>query len=249
MIQEANALDFLAAQGTASAHLIIADPPYRTTKLAFDKAPPLDFAAWWAEVERVLVPAGVVLMFSADLFTVDMILANRAAYRYRMVWVKSKATGFLSAKKRPMRGHEDILVFGRNADASTFNPQKSRRGAASVRKSIYRKNQATAHYGTHRNSEYADDGTRYPTSVLEFDSVPTLHCLNPTEKPLDLIRTLVRSYSNEGERVLDTFSGSGVTAHACLLEGREFAGCDVDPQQVTQANVRLQSVQVPSLFQ
>lgn len=249
MIHEADCIDFLAQQPTASVNLIIADPPYRTTKLDFDKAPPLDFAAWWAEVERVLVPAGVVLMFAADLFTIDMIQANRDAYRYRMVWMKSKPTGFLAANRRPMRVHEDILVFGHNGDSSTYNPQKSRRGQGSTRKSTYRKSQATAHYGTHRNGEYDDDGTRYPTSVLEFDSVPTLHCLNPTEKPLDLIRTLVRTYSNEGDKVLDTFCGSGVTAHACLLERRDFAGCDVDPEQVSQATARLQAVQVPALFQ
>lgn len=248
MIQQADCIDFLAAQPAASVDLIIADPPYRTTKLALDQKKPVDWVAWWAEAERALKPAGVVLMFAADLFTVDMIQANRENYRYRLVWKKSKATSFLAAKLRPMRVHEDILVFGRNGDSSTYNPQKTPSGKP--KKSSYtRKNDRSQHYGRHRSSEYIDDGTRYPTSVLEFASVPTMHCIHPTEKPLDLLRYLVLTYSNPVDKVVDCFIGSGVTAHACLLEGRDFAGCDDDPDCVASALSRLQAVQVPALFQ
>ena len=238
-VQLADAREFLAGLPSNSVHLLIADPPFRTTRLAFDQRhTPGDWPAWWKEAERVLVPAGIVAMFTAGLFTFEMYAANPHLYRYRKVWEKSKPTNFLSANRQPLNVHEDILIFGRNGDASTYNPQKQLSGCPN-KTNLNKKAQRIEHYGRHRAKDYVDDGTRFPSSVMFYPSVPTVHTLNPTEKPLGLMRELVLTYTNPGEKVVDCFCGSGVSAVASWLEGRDFAGCDDDPEQVGQANARL----------
>ncbi len=238
-VQLADAHAFLAAQPTDSAHLLIADPPFRTTCLAFDqRSKKVDWLTWWAEAERVLAPAGMVAMFTAGLFTFEMYATNPAMYRYRRVWEKSKPTNFLSANRQPLNVHEDILIFGRNGNASTYNPQKQPTTRPN-KTNGGKKAQRADHYGTHRAVAYVDDGTRFPTSVMHYPSVPTIETLNQTEKPLGLLRELVLTYTNPGEQVLDCFCGSGVSAVACWLERRAWAGCDDDPEQVDRANARI----------
>lgn len=241
-VQQADAQQFLAAQPTGSVHLLIADPPYKTTNLAFDRRCPVSWPDWWPEAERVLAPGGIVVMFTAGLFTFEMYAANPELYRYRRVWEKSKPTNFLSANRQPLNVHEDLLIFGRNGNASTYNPQKQPTTRPN-KTNLNKEPQRADHYGKHRATAYVDDGTRHPTSVMHYPSVPTVDTLNPTEKPLGLLRELVLTYTNPGEQVLDCFCGSGVTALACWLEGRAFAGCDDDPKQVDQANQRLRRAQ------
>ena len=97
----------------ASVDVIISDPPYHTTQLHYDRAPMIDWAAWWREANRVVKPTGTIVLFADDLFTIDLILTNRKQYRYRLVWEKTRRTRFLDANRRPLKAHEDILIFQR----------------------------------------------------------------------------------------------------------------------------------------
>ena len=233
-------LAWMAAQPAGTFDALIADPPYLTTNLHFDKAPSMDWAAWWAQAWRLLKPSGVVVLFAADLFTVDLILTQRANYRYRLVWEKTCAQGFLDANRRPLKAHEDIVVFACLPNSSTFNPQKTKatrqRGGA-----IYRTN-AGGHYGTAGAITWEDDGQRFPVSVLKFGSIKKQESEHPTQKPLDLMRWLVRTYTNPGEVVLDCFMGSGSTLAACLMEGRHGVGCELDAGYYAKATARLQAL-------
>lgn len=241
---------FLVDEPTGKYDLLLIDPPYRTTNLAFDLARALNWATWWPQGWRVLKPTGAIVVFAADLFTVDLIQSQRENYRYRLVWEKSNYTGFLDANNRPMRSHEDILVFAKQFKASTYNVQKCR--ATHYTSSTTRDGliEGQTHWGAGKGRmAWTDDGTRHPGSVLKFNSVKKQDCLHPTQKPVDLLRWLIRSYSNPGDTVLDCFAGSGSTLHACLLEGRHGVGVEQDADYYAKAQARLQRVVAkPQLF-
>ncbi|MCC3159709.1 site-specific DNA-methyltransferase [Hymenobacter sp. 15J16-1T3B] len=213
----------------ASVHLIVCDSPYENTNLAFDKQP-VNWAAWWAEVRRVLVPTGVVVCFAAESFTLDLILSNREWYRYRRVWVKSRATRQMDANWRPLCAHEDLVIFSPNIKAASYNPQLVAHQGPN--KSTRRKPNAAAHYSADKGNVYTDNGLRHPTTVMYYPSVGTtaLH-FNPTAKPLGLITELVLTYSNPGEVVLEPFAGDAPAAHACENTGRLYVGCEINPEQ------------------
>lgn len=222
----------------ASVHLIICDSPYENTDLAFDKQP-VNWPAFWSEARRVLVPVGVVVCFAAESFTLDLIASNREWYRYRRVWVKTKASRFLDKDWRPLCAHEDIVVFAPAIKAAAYNPQKTpyfgRPNSAKrrpIKQSQYKSQQFAA--------AYTDDGTRYPTTVLEFGSVGSItpH-LNSTAKPVPLIQDLVLTYSNPGDLVLEPFAGDAPTAHACENTGRRYIGCEIDMEQYEWSRAHL----------
>lgn len=251
MLHQTDCLSYMAECAEASFDAIIADPPYRTTNLAFDVAEGMDWPAWWEQAWRVVKPTGVVVLFAADLFTVDLIMTQRTNYRYRLVWEKSNNTGFLDANNRPMRSHEDVLVFTRQFKASTYNVQKqaaTRYTTSTTRDGLI---QGQTHWGTGKGrTAWEDDGTRHPGSILKFASIKKQDSLHPTQKPLDLMRWLVRSYTNPGDTVLDCFAGSGSTGHACLVENRRFVGTELNPEYCEKARNRLRQVAAkPSLFQ
>lgn len=241
VLHNTECLGWMRQQQPGAFDAIIADPPYRTTNLAFDQAPALDWAAWWPEAWRLLKPAGAVVLFAADLFTVDLILSQRANYRYRLVWCKTMGTGFLDAERRPLRAHEDVLVFSQKPSEATYNPQKTAGGQSFDGN---HKGKSAGHYGAHAVARRANPtGERHPLSFLPFGSEPTTGRLHPTQKPLDLMRWLVRSYTNPGDTVLDCFAGSGSTLAACLLENRHAVGCEMDAAYYAKARTRLQAIE------
>lgn len=221
---------------------VCTDPPYGTTALHFDQTP-IDWAAWWAEIHRVTKETGVIVCFAADLFTVDLIQSNRKNYRYRLVWEKTMPTGFLDANRRPLRAHEDILIFARRFKGSTYNAQKEA-GAPWVRPGRSK----PSHYsgGEVQAVRRESDGERHPKTVLKFAN-PNNNSLHPTQKPEDLISWLVSSYTNPGDKVLDPFAGSGTTGAACVALHREFVGIELDPAYFQIAEKRINNAQ-PALL-
>lgn len=211
-------------------NLIICDSPYWNTDLDFDKQP-FFLPQFLQEARRVLSPTGVMVCFAAEAFTMDLIMLNRAQYCYRRVWVKSKASRYLDKEWRPLTAHEDIIIFSPAIKSATFNPQKTE--YTGPRKSTQRKAVKQSHYKSQRfASAYEDDGTRYPTTVLEYPSVgTTAPHFNPTAKPLALIQDLVLTYSNPGDLVLEPFAGDAPAAHACLNTDRRYIGCEVSLEQ------------------
>jgi DNA modification methylase len=225
-----NCQDVLQQYPDGYFQLLLVDSPYENTDLPFDKQP-VDWAALWPEITRVLAPTGVVVCFAAESFTLDLIASNRAWYCYRRVWVKSKASRYLDKAWRPLAGHEDLVVFSPAIRSSTYNPQKTL--STGPRKHTKRKATKQSHYKSQRYAaEYVDDGTRYPTTVLYYPSVgATAPHYNATAKPLGLVQELVETYSNRSDNVGELFGGDCPTAHACRNTERNCVSIENNRRQ------------------
>ena len=228
--------EIMANIKTGSIDCIITDPPYYSTDLAFDKAPRIDFEAWLKECQRVLQPHGVLVSFSDFNLLSELRRLSPFKSTYELIWRKSSAVGFLQANQRPLRNHEFIGIFVDGLKKSTYNPQKTE-GEAYAKK-IYLET-GTALYSLNKTGSInaINTGDRHPVSVLEFglDSDK----FHPTQKPLDAISWLLKTYSNEGDTVLDCFMGSGTTGHACALLNRNFIGCELDKNYFAIAEKRI----------
>lgn len=235
-------LEILKDLPSESVDAVITDPPYGTTGLIWDK--PVDLASWWEQIRRICKPTSMVVVFGAQPFTTDLINSNRREFRYELVWCKTRGVGFLDANKRPLRAHEDILVFSRrwrgpkNLKICTYNPQYL--VGRPYKKSRGKGESQSGHYGTYRTIDIQNDGRRHPLSWQLFSSAGR-GSLHPTQKPLGLVRWLVLSYLNPGDLVLDPFMGSGTTGVACKLTGRRFIGIEMDPNYLEVARKRIDS--------
>jgi site-specific DNA-methyltransferase (adenine-specific) len=225
----------------ASVDLILCDLPYGTTQNKWDSVIPLD--ALWAQYWRIAKPNAAVVLTAQTMFTARLMTASANEHRYNLVWEKSKAGGFLNAKRMPLQAHEDICVFYRALP--TYNPQMEP-GKPYTKKAV--SNGDGANYGRfNREGQVAvNDGVRYPRSVIRFsnDNHGSLH---PTQKPVALMEYLVRTYTNEGDTVLDNCMGSGTTGVACKNTGREFIGIERDPAYFEIARSRIEAA-TPELF-
>jgi site-specific DNA-methyltransferase (adenine-specific) len=230
-----------------SVDAIITDLPYGTTACEWDSIIPL--APMWEAVKRVLKPSGVFITTSSQPFTTELIHSNIKFFKYSLVWHKSHAANFLNAKYMPLIKHEDILVFAKGS--TTYNPQITK-GAKKMNRSgakLYNREDSSI-YGSKpailanvRNDEYQ------PTSVLEFSAGARMNMVHPTQKPLDLYRYLIRTYTNEGETVLDICMGSGTTIEAAEIEGRNSIGIEKETGYFQVAEKRAkQAVLQPNFF-
>jgi len=248
-VYEMDAFDLLRGLPDGSVDAVITDPPYLTTALSFDKKA-IDWAALITECLRVVKPTGAVVLFAAMRTAVAMISAAPKYYRYDWVWIKTIATGFPNAPLQPLRGHEHILVWSTSAAINgaqikrhkpmCYNPVKSK-GASYVK--FNRK--GTKHGGgmyrasaTNKDTMAISNGERYPTSVVHVPN-PNHASMHPTQKPLDLMTYLVKTYTLAGEIVIDPFAGSGTTLRAAQLLGRRYIGCDLSAEYVDIARRRL----------
>lgn len=215
-----------------SVDLILADLPYGQTQNHWDTVIP--FEQLWSQYERVIKPNGAIVLFAQGMFAYKLALSNEKLFRYDLIWHKvGKAVGFLNANRMPLRNHEHILIFYKNLP--TYNPQKRKgdpshpRGPFNQKTHSRGKKQTNNNYGkfdqTHQNVLSED---KYPLSVLHFPAVPppTLHA---TQKPQELCEWLIKTYTNEGELVLDNCMGSATTAIACINTGRYYIGFEKDP--------------------
>lgn len=222
MLYEGDCLEVLPRLTAGSVDLILCDLPYGTTQNKWDSV--IDLDRLWTEYRRVLKPNGVVVLTAQGIFTARLMLSNEAWFKYKIVWEKSKPTNFLNAKKQPLRKHEDICVF--YAKPPTYNPQM--RPGSPYDKGV-RKNQLSGSYGDFQPSHVRSSGERYPSDVVYFktaESEPEKNVWHPTQKPVDLGRYLVRTFSNEGDLVLDNAFGSGSFLVAAALEKRRFIGIE-----------------------
>lgn len=256
-----------------SVDLILCDLPYGTTDrkgteskgsnrlLEWDTVIPLD--KLWEQYKRILKPLGTVVLTADQPFTSQLIMSNLEWFKYEWVWKKRKTTGFLLANYRPMKCTEDIVVFSaggaaaasKNGGNMTYNPQ------GLIEKNVKKKNSAKRlgnflhnpeHMGKNNKllheTEYEQKYTNYPSEIIEFglDS----NVLHPTQKPVALMEYLIRTYSNEGETVLDNCMGSGTTGVACMNTNRKFIGIEMDPQYYEIAKERIErSVPLQELAQ
>lgn len=197
---------------------IICDLPYGTTACAWDSV--IDFEELWKQYKRIRTDS--VVLFGAQPFTTSLIASNLKNYRYSWVWKKNFSTNFLHAKRMPLRNTEDIAVFYKGK----YHPQKTR-GHKPTQSARGASNGVLYHGINVRNSP-GGSTERYPTTILEFDAQSVKKRLHPSQKPLDLLRYLLKTYSDKGDRVLDNTMGSGTAGEACILEGRVFVGIEKD---------------------
>lgn len=211
-----------------SIDLILCDLPYNMTSISWDCLIPFD--KLWEQYKRIIKPNGNIVLFSAGMFTYQLIQSNMKDFRYKLIWKKNVPTGMASAKYRPMKYYEEICVFGNSK--ATYNPiMKERVG---VGKACYNYD----HYcGDNNHLQFDKQKRRYdpdwvqPSDVLEFNVVPNRKGkLHPTQKPTDLLEYLIKTYSNEGDVVLDNCMGSGSTAIAALNTNRKFIGYELSEE-------------------
>jgi DNA modification methylase len=201
-----------------SIDMILCDLPYGTTACKWDSVIP--FEPLWEQYERIIKDNGAIVLTASQPFTSTLIMSNIKNFRYEWVWQKDKASGFLNANKMPLKSHENIVVFYKKLPL--YNPQKTIGGLQRKRTRKKPTHEVLGKTGVKEKHIIWQDSTRYPISVLEFDVDTINHSLHPTQKPVSLMEYLIKTYTNEGELVLDNTAGSGTTAIACLNTKRQF---------------------------
>lgn len=230
-VAQGDCLDVMRYIPDKSIDMILCDLPYGTTQNKWDSV--IDLNRLWAEYERIIKDDGAIVLTSQGIFTAKLILSNEKLFKYKITWIKSKSTNFLNAKKQPLRKHEDVCVFYKKQP--TYNPQMAKGEAYD--KGI-RKDQYTGSYGDFNPRHVKSNGERYPNDVVFFEeqsvedfvyiktaeSEGTVY--HPTQKPVELGRYLIKTFTNPGDIVLDNACGSGSFLLSAILENRKFIGIE-----------------------
>jgi site-specific DNA-methyltransferase (adenine-specific) len=217
---EGDCLEVMSEIPPKSIDMILCDLPYGTTQNNWDSV--ISLNQLWAHYERIIKDKGVIALTGQGLFTANLMLSNPKLFKYKITWVKSKPTNFLNAKKQPLRKHEDICIFYKNQP--DYNPQMS---SAEPYNKGFRKDQLTGSYGDFKTVEVKSNGERYPTDVVYFKTAESEgEVYHPTQKPVELGRYLIRTFTKEGDVVLDNTCGSGSFLVSAVLEGRKFIGIE-----------------------
>ena len=219
ILHNADCFDVFPTIASGTVDLVCADIPYGTTQCRWDSV--LDLETMLAELYRIAKPNAAIVLFSAQPFTSILVSSNLADWRSEWIWEKGNATGFLNAKKQPLRAHENIQVFYRRQP--TYNPQMT---DGHVRKTSTRKTVNSECYGKALTLTEYDSTQRYPRDVQFFSSDKQKGNYHPTQKPLALVKYIIETYSNPGDTVLDFTMGSGTTGVGCQETGRPFIGIE-----------------------
>jgi len=226
-----------------SIDLILSDLPYGTTACKWDVIIP--FEPLWEQYERVIKKQGAIVLTASQPFTSLLVTSNIALFKYNWIYEKARPGGFVSAKLKPLKNTEDILVFsfGATANGSSRNmkyfPQGVKNGHEWGRPQKY--NMKETGYG--RESQKLKrklDGTNYPRQIIKFNN-PNNNVLHPTEKPVELMEYLIQTYTSENDLVLDSCMGSGTTGIACINTNRQFIGIEKDPNYFEVAKRRIEN--------
>jgi site-specific DNA-methyltransferase (adenine-specific) len=230
-LMHGDCLEMMKLIPDGSIDMVLADPPYGTTACKWDTVIPLE--AMWEHLKRVIKPNGAIVMTASQPFTTTLISSNMKIFKYCLVWDKQFGSNFANANRMPLKTHEDICVFYKKLP--TYNKQmvkrdkiidarnwKNNKKLSNVNVQGLKNQQATSVVYTHKN----------PVSIINYSSVKG-ECNNtkrvhPTQKPVALMEYLIRTYTNEGETVLDFTMGSGTTGVACVNTGRKFIGIELD---------------------
>ena len=237
-LYKGDCLEIMPSIPDKSIDMILCDLPYGTTQNKADKR--LPFAPLWKQYKRIIKDNGCIVLFAQGEFYIDLVQSNRKWFRYDMVWDKVLTTGFLNAKRMPLRRHEQIVVFYKKLP--TYNPQftqgKPLHGKGTAYKGKELKNN---NYGKFNALEDTRKGTteKYPTSILQFAKSHPSVAKHITEKPIALLECLIKTYTNESETVLDNCMGSGSTGIACVNTNRNFIGIELDDKNFENARERI----------
>jgi DNA modification methylase len=223
-------MDKLIKQGI-TVDCILTDPPYGTTACKWDSVIPFD--EMWERLNKLIKPNGAIVLFGSEPFSSALRMSNIKRYKYDWVWEKTKPSNFLNCKKQPMRKYENISIF--YSIQSVYNPQ----GLTVSSKHNKNSNKLNT-YGKVRDFTQAITYIGYPHNVLRFPNIVGSSAIHPTQKPVALMEYLIKTYTNEGETVLDFTMGSGTTGVACKNTDRKFIGIELDKQYFEIAKERME---------
>ena len=232
----ADALVGMSEIPDGSVDLCLTDPPYGLTQVEHDV--PIPLKPMWEQLRRVMKPNGAILLFSQMPFTARLVSSNYEDFRYEWIWEKVSPSGHLNAKKMPMKAHENICVFYRTLPV--YHPQMS----VGKTHNSHTGNFDTENYGRFdpKAKDLSKRNEYYPRDVLKFGNVKGRGQLHPQQKPVDLLRYLIRTYSNEGDIVLDFTMGSGSCGVAAVQEGRDFIGIELNGKYFQSARERISNL-------
>lgn len=231
-IHQGDCLESMRDIPSNSIDMILCDLPYGTTRNKWDSVIPLE--PLWVEYERIIKDNGAIVLTAQTPFDKVLGVSNLRLLKYEWIWQKEKGTGHLNAKKMPMKDHENILVFYKKLP--TYNPQFTTGKPYSHGATKYH----SENYGGQVATDTQQTNQRYPKTVQKFKNDSQFgKSLHPTQKPIALFEYLIKTYTNEGEVVLDNCMGSGTTAIACIRNNRNFIGFELEPEYVEIANKRI----------
>ena len=222
-----------------SIDMILCDLPYGKTNNKEDK--PLPFELLWKQYERIIKDNGCIALFGQSTFYVDLVNSNIKLFRYDLVWDKQLTSGFLNANRMPLRRHEQIAIFYKKLP--TYNPQFSvgkplhSKGTSYKDKTIKNQNYGEFHA---TDDNRAGSTEKYPISIISYQKPHPSIAKHRTEKPVVLLEYLIKTYTNEGDVVLDNCMGSGSTGVACVNTGRDFIGIELDENYFNIAKNRIE---------
>lgn len=231
-LMHGDCLDLMRELPDRSVDLILCDLPYGTTEHAWDSV--LPFVELWAQYERVIKANGAIVLTASQPFTALLIASNLKRFKYCWIWEKNNATGFANAKKRPVKVYEDVCVF------SPSTPRYYPQGLTELKTPKKRASGGNADIGGRSfSAAYEQTVTGYPKNILKIASEPK--GVHPTQKPVALMEYLIKTYTNEGDTVLDNCMGSGTTGVACMNTYRRFIGMEKEASYFAIAKERIQA--------
>jgi len=242
-IIQGDCLEVMADIPDGSIDMVMTDPPYGTTACKWDAIIPLE--PMWEHLKRIIRPNGAIVMTASQPFTTTLIASNMKMFKYCWVWEKTRGTGHVHAKNKPMKRHEDVCVFssGTTVHASqskirmTYNPQGLvRKETPTIRKCGGESDTVMSSRLSHK--DVIQEFTGYPSTIVKVASEGKN--VHPTQKPVALMEYLIKTYTNEGETVLDFTCGSGTTCVACVNLNRNYMGIEQDEKYVEIARKRVQ---------
>ncbi len=231
-ITQGDCLQVMRLIPPASIDMILCDLPYGTTRNKWDSIIPLK--QLWHQYLRIIKPNGAIILTAVQVFASQLVMSNSNLFKYDWIWEKTLSSGQLNVNKQPLRKHEHILVFYKKQP--TYNQQFTKGSAYSIKRRVTFKGES---YNKQTDSQKTNDGYRHPTSVLHFQN-PRIKNGHPTQKPVALFEYLIKTYTNEGNTVLDNCIGAGTTGMAAIKNNRHFIGIDTSEEycQIAQDNIK-----------
>ena len=242
-LYQGDCLELMKQIPDKSIDMVLCDLPYGKTHNQWDSIIP--FNKLWSSYNRIIKDNGAIVLFGQGSFSAQLICSNLKNYRYTLIWNKIRTSGFLNAKRIPLPQHEDIMVFYKKLP--TYNPQmwkgdkpSHRRGKKNEQKGIMQtKGKVYGKYVAYDNLPSTHTDMKYPTSIITIQNV-VVNNVHPTQKPVELMEWLIKTYTNEGETVLDNCMGSGSTGIACINTNRNFIGIELDENYFNIAKERIE---------
>lgn len=241
-IKQGDCLELMKEIPDRSIDMVLCDLPYGTTKNKWDSVLPFD--KMWKQYDRIIKENGCIALFADGMFMSDLMQSNKKLWRYNLVWDKELISGFLNANRMPLRSHEEICIFYKKLP--TYNPQFTEgeplHGMGTKFSQEKNKNNNYGNFDSCNNpsAKRTGDTKKYPKSIVKFPRPASCVMIHPTQKPVALLEYLIKTYTNEGETVLDNCMGSGSTGVACVNTGRNFIGMELDEHYFQIAKERLE---------